>query len=546
MLTFPYFLLQTAAHSSGSSLQPVFEFEQDKEPQEKNHGSKHVVEIGHDALRTIQSKYNGGQYTNQCSQSQAIQSGHMSMHETKEFPSQRYEHIKHEFSHSMLAKPENNLVVKSQPATTPFLYKTASNGTSTVSETEGNVPLSRSRGQPISHLACLGSSFSKDKQANLETKAYISSDLRQRYPPTGYAAHPRKLERHESWSGKPSIQTCYVPRYSQSRHSSSINRHNSFSDAAMSNSHRYSSVPDLQQGYGQLNHRMQRSQSAMDYSNNPTMSHGCLQEGNKSLSIQNIPMATEGILASAIRNQVKQKRTSSSGSNQSLASCVSMQNISNMQDQAVCGSLAGLFYDSSQSVLSTQLDANLSATLTNGEKKTTPSESPAYGQLSKMSLYMEKELEKMSQTEESDTGKEIQQNSTFQEYTPKCSPIKCSHSLRNRDSIASRDSGYRSRDRSSASSGSVHSIEASAFGRPHNNDTEARHSGLQKASNQNLHQASDENETLNITSLSEKLLAEVVGLQTQSRKMEDDGDLATALALSTSVVSKLTYYFLSV
>ena len=44
--------------------------------------------------------------------------------------------------------------------------------------------------------------------------------------------------------------------------------------------------------------------------------------------------------------------------------------------------------------------------------------------------------------------------------------------------------------------------------------------------------------TPNINSVCEKLLAEVVGLQTQSRKMENDGDLATALALCTSVVSK--------
>ncbi|XP_071808401.1 uncharacterized protein [Asterias amurensis] len=512
-----------AVPSSGNPLQSVFEYEPDKERPEKNHGSNHVVEIGHDALRIMQSKYSGGKSINQSSQSQGTQTGRLNMQETKEFPSQRYEDIKPEFSYP--AKPDNKLPVKSKSAT-PFLYKTVGNGTSRADETGGNMPLSRSRGQPISHLACFDSSYAKNKPANTGKKPYISSDLCQRYTPTSHVTHPRKLERHESWSGRSSQQACYDPRYSQSRHSISINRQNSFNDAAMSSSHRYSSVPDLQQGYDQLHHRMLRCQSAVDYSKSHLMSHGCLQEGNKSLSVQSIPMATEGILASAIKNQAQQKTT------HSLSSDTSMRANSNMQDPAVCGSLAGMFYDSTHSVVSTQLDEHLTQSTTqqtNGQKSASALESPAYGQLSKVSLYMEQELEKMNQTKKILNEKEIQQNSTFQEHIPKCSPMK---SLRNRDSIASRDSGYRSRDRSSASS-----IEA-----PHVKDTEekmARHSGFHKAHDLTLHPASDENMTPNINSVCEKLLAEVVGLQTQSRKMENDGDLATALALCTSVVTKL-------
>ena len=64
-------------------------------------------------------------------------------------------------------------------------------------------------------------------------------------------------------------------------------------------------------------------------------------------------------------------------------------------------------------------------------------------------------------------------NPSAQQHIHSYSPTIGSCGLHDRDSVASRDSGYRSRDRSSASSGSVYSIEASSNG-PHVVATEER------------------------------------------------------------------------
>ena len=607
IITSPY-VWSTAVKLSGSCLHPVCEYEAENESQDKSKKKpteKYVVEVGHDALKTIQapdSRPSQSSYSHmqggRVSCDKVHQPAMTSMLATKGYSSEGLGQYMHGFSHPESTEADNKMVIRTRATTTihtpPLPYNTTSNNTKHNSfssqeryKTDGNTLLSRSRGLPISHL---GSSYPKDRPRNSDT-AYISSEICQRYTQPDQMLQSRKLERHESWSGRPSQQIHYAPNTSQSRqytdYKYALHRHNSFSHRPMPNSHDiYSSVPDLQQGFripSHLSndmhvphHKMQRSQSAFQYSSNNPCG---LTEGNKSLSVQNIPMATEGILASAIRNQVKQKRTSSAdlqscGNRQSFASCTSLQDTSTKHYQeSLPVSISTLCMDpmatQSKKQMTELTDDNQPIRIltinqedparTNGDIKAAGQESRITdGCCSRKPVSMGQAFGNMTRTNNVEytnidtvpftiTTCTTQQ----QQQIPKCSPIKASYSLQGRDSVASKDSGYRSRDRSSASSGSLHSFEASATGTLIAVDTEKlkEYSGYQQALHQNhstnVHQAKtnrealvSESKTQYMKTVCDELFKEVADLQAQSRQMEDDGDLATALAMCTTVVSK--------
>ncbi|XP_022086919.1 uncharacterized protein LOC110977152 isoform X2 [Acanthaster planci] len=372
----------------------------------------------------------------------------------------------------------------------------------------------------------------------------------------GKPPHPKRLERHESWNGRPNPATDLAPKVSQSwlngDKKGTVQRHNSFSHGTMSDS-QYS-IPVQQQDSGQMskstnkmlhsianrNHEgvhYPRKESKMQFGSVPNLNQGFDLRASKSVSVQNIAMAEDGILASAVKNNLQQKRASTSDVPMGMGSSsghrplqVNHKQMPGMERTFV-SSTGGECAENMQPFWAGQHDQSNSKHSQRTDRDHNPGSESGWNASHLELLNTDRAQSSMSNDHKT--------NRPSQQHMHNSSPMS-GQGLRDRDSVASKDSGYRSRDRSSASSGSLHSIEA-----PTTTCKGLNTVGAAEKSNEEkqLDKLERDEKVLSWTqdkdTICDEVCAECAILEAQSRQKGDAGDLATALALCTASVAKL-------
>ncbi|XP_038060447.1 uncharacterized protein LOC119731342 isoform X2 [Patiria miniata] len=545
----------TSNLSKYQPMQPVVEYKPVYASQDTAApGQKHVVEIGHDAVQKLQTRRDGGHSTSQNSQS--------SVHKRPGSYAGKTSVRENEGSYRTLQKPlTSNQLSTDTTSTVPNSSSVAQSRTKMQGdqrhsladdlmmssryphqseEVTGNVSLTRSQGFPVSDMHVASPIVPRGDRNDRSTHPLHRMTAVTQMP------HPKKLERHESWSGRPSHTMGLA---SQSRRNIdnkyTVQRHSSFSNGTLPDSQPRTvptSIPDRQPISGQTNrlanmmppHKalpiagFPTNQTKAQFGSVPNLHQGFDLRAGKSVSVQNIALAEEGILASAIKNNIQQKRSSTSdvslGSSNGHQSQQGRNGVTSDQELSLAARTDRYGYDS----------------ILKPDKQNINQDQAKQRNMQRIDRDYDKSESLVRNT--SSQGLQHTDNSHSTSVDPKTSRrgLVSGQSLQNRDSVASRDSGYRSRDRSSASSGSVYSIEtptSTRTGYPLDSVDTARESTQQMQTDGYDYQASSGLQ--DVDTVCDEICAECADLEAQSRLKGDAGDLATALALCTASVTKL-------